>query len=132
MLERSVLAARRVLGVAMLAAGIVLALSPIAVADALGLPRDTSTRMINLRASWGGTLTGLGAFVAWLPAVRPWSRALVGLVGWTMAGIGAARLVGFAVDGSPDARQYVWITAEVALAVGSAVVLRVLARRRAA
>ena len=105
MLERSVLAARRVLGVAMLAAGIVLALSPIAVADALGLPRDTSTRMINLRASWGGTLTGLGAFVAWLPAVRPWSRALVGLVGWTMAGIGAARLVGFSVDGSPDARQ---------------------------
>jgi hypothetical protein len=108
---------------------VALAFSPVFVADRLGLPDDTPTRMINLRASWGGTLAGLGAFVAWLPALRPLLRALVGLLGWVMTGIGAARLLGFAMDGSPDGRQLMWISAEVALAVGSALGVRALARR---
>jgi len=112
-------------GLVVVAAGIFLALSPVLVADVLGKPHDTAPRMINLRASWGGTLAGLGAFVAWLPALRPRWRALVGLLGWAMAGIGAARLVGFALDGSPDTRQYIWIAAEIALVVGSASALRV-------
>jgi hypothetical protein len=115
----------------LVAAGITLALSPVFVADTLGLPHDTPTRMINLRASWGGTLAGFGAFVAWLPALRPLLRALVGLLGLTMTGIGAARLLGFVVDGSPDGRQIVWISAEIALAVGSLLGGRALARRRA-
>jgi hypothetical protein len=101
-----------------------LALSPLVVANALGLPHATSTQWINLRASWGGTLLGLGAFIIWLPALRPWRRTLVGLVMWAMAGIGVARLLGFALDGDPDVRQAVWITAEVALVVGGVFVLR--------
>ena len=119
--------ARRLAGVAMIIVGAVLALSPHAVADALGRPAHTSSQLINLRASWGGTLAGLGGFVAWLPALRPWWRAAVGLVAWAMAGIGAARLLGFALDGAPDGRQLVWIADEVVLAVGGAVAL---ARRR--
>ena len=99
-------------------------MSPLVVADILGRPHDTAVRMINLRASFGGTATGIGAFIAWLPALRPYLRTVIGLVGWTMAGIGAARLVGFALDGYPDTRQYVWITAEIALVIGAAVALR--------
>lgn len=115
--------ARLAFGLALVAVAVYLVLSPVVVADALAKPHDTPTRMINLRASWGGTLAGLGAFVAWLPALRPWWRTIVGLVMWAMAGIGAARLVGFALDGSPDARQAIWISAEVALVIAGAAVL---------
>lgn len=119
---------RVVLGLAIAGAAIYLIFSPVVVADALGKPHDMPTRMINLRASWGGTLLGIGAFVAWLPALRPYPRALVGLLGWAMAGIGAARLIGFAIDGSPDTRQYIWITAEVAITIACAFGVRRLSR----
>ena len=80
--------------------------------------------MINLRASFGGTLLGVGAFLAWLPDLKPWRRTIVGLLMWAMAGIGIARLTGFALDGHPDTRQWIWITAEIILVVGSALALR--------
>jgi hypothetical protein len=112
------------IGLALVAAGAYLALQPLVVADAFGKPHDTSTQMINLRASWGGTLMGIGAFVAWLPSLRPWWRALVGLLMWSMAGIGVARLIGFALDGDPDSRQAIWIIAEVAIVIVCAAVLR--------
>jgi len=105
-----------VLGLVIVAIGAYLALAPLVVAEALGLPHERPTQWINLRASWGGTLMGIGAFIAWLPALRPWSRSVLGLLMWAMIGIGAARLVGFIRDGSPDTRQYVWITAEVVIA----------------
>ncbi|MDB4953928.1 MAG: hypothetical protein JWO36_1497 [Myxococcales bacterium] len=111
-------------GFVILAAAAFLVMSPITVADALGKPHDTPTRLINLRASWGGTLAGIGAFVAWVPGFRPRWRAVVGLLMWAMAGIGTARLIGFAIDGSPDTRQLIWISAEVAIVIGCAVVLR--------
>jgi hypothetical protein len=115
--------ARLAIGLALVAVAVYLVLSPVVVADALDKPHDTPTRMINLRASWGGTLAGLGAFVAWLPALRPWWRTIVGLLMWAMAGIGAARLVGFALDGSPDTRQAIWISAEVAIVIACAAAL---------
>lgn len=112
------------IGAAMMIAGVALALSPLTVARALEKPAETTSQLINLRATWGGTLLGLGAFVAWLPGLRPWLRALVGLVAWAMAGIGAARVLGFVLDGAPDGRQLVWVAAEVVLAVGGAIALR--------
>jgi len=110
-------------GLLVVAFGAYLVFSPVMVADLLGKPHDTPTRMINLRASWGGTLAGIGAFVAWVPGFSPWWRAAAGLLMWSMAGIGAARLVGFALDGSPDTRQYIWITAEVALVAAGVFVM---------
>jgi hypothetical protein len=118
-----------VLGLVIAAAGVYLVLSPLVVADALGRPHATSTQMINLRASWGGVVLGIGAFVAWLPAARPRARLVLGLLMWLMAGIGVARAIGFAIDGHPDSRQYLWLGAEAALVVGSALGLRQLARR---
>lgn len=101
------------LGLALVGVGGYLALSPRVVAEALGLSHATAGEWINLRASWGGTLAGLGAFLAWLPALRPWRRSLAGLLTWTMAGVALARLTGFALDGRPDGRQLLWITAEL-------------------
>jgi Domain of unknown function (DUF4345) len=114
---------RRLIGLALVIVGVYLALNPLVVADALGKPYDTAPRLMNLRASYGGALLGIGAFLAWVPAFRPWWRPLVGLVGWSMAGVGLARLTGFLLDGTPDTRQIIWITAEVILTAGSALVL---------
>jgi Domain of unknown function (DUF4345) len=117
------------LGLVGLVLGGVLVMSPLAVAEALGRPHDTSSRMINLRASWGGMVMGLAAFVAWLPALRPWLRSLTGVLTWAMAGVGLARAVGFVLDGHPDARQYVWITGEIVIVVLGSWALRVIGRR---
>jgi O-antigen ligase len=117
-----------VLGLVIVGAGLYLALHPQLVADALGKPNDLPTRTINLRASYGGTLMGIGAFTAWFPGPKPWSRMLLGLLGWAMAGIAVARLIGFAIDGSPDTRQYIWITAEVVLAAASVFAIRRLSK----
>jgi hypothetical protein len=119
---------RLAIGLAVVAAGVYLALSPLVVASALDLPSDTTSRMINLRASWGGAAIGIGAFVAWLPALRPWRRAAYGLLGWTMAGVGLARCTGLVLDGAPDSRQLLWIGAEIAIVIGCVVALT---RRRA-
>lgn len=119
---------QRVVGLVIVAVGFYLVASPYQVAYWLGKPHDTTSQVINLRASWGGAVVGIGAFVAWLPALRPWLRAFVGLVMWTMAGVGIARLIGFAFDGDPDDRQLIWITAEAALVIGGALALRRLRR----
>jgi hypothetical protein len=116
------------IGFAVVAFGAYLTVFPEVTANVLDRPHDSPTQWINLRASFGGTLLGIGAFIAWLPAVKPYLRAFLGLLGWAMAGIGAARLVGFVVDGSPDTRQWIWIVAEVLIAAACAIILR---RRRA-
>jgi len=120
-----------VVGLGLAVLGGILVMSPLAVAEALSRPHDTSSQMINLRASWGGMVLGIAGFIAWLPALRPWLRGVVGLVTWVMAGVGLARAVGFVFDGSPDARQYVWITGEVVITILGAWALRGIARRAA-
>ncbi len=116
------------LGLLVAVAGGYLALSPLRVAEALHRPHDTAPQMMNLRASWGGSLAGIGAFVAWLPALlgarRPRRAVVLGLLLCSMAGIGGARALGFALDGSPDALQWVWLSAEAALVVGCGLALR--------
>lgn len=118
------------LGIAIAAIGAYLAVFPLVTADLLDRPHAEPTQLINLRASFGGTLLGLGLFLAWWPAVKPWRRTLLGLLMWAMAGIGAARLLGFVLDGSPDGRQWIWLVAEVLIVATCAVLLRRGARAR--
>src|SRR5690348_4341902 len=99
-------------------------LSPLSVAALLGRPHATSPQMINLRATWGGTVLGLGAFIAWVDALRPYKRSVLGLLMWAMAAIGLARATGFVLDGGPDTLQWVWLVAEIVIAAGCAVALR--------
>jgi len=115
---------RIVAGLAIAGLGIALAFMPLMVAGALSRPHETSSQMINLRASWGGTLLGLGLFVAWLESLRPIRRMLIGLVMWSMVGIAAARLLGFVLDGGPDAAQWVWLILEIILVAVGAFALR--------
>ena len=113
-----------VAGIAIAAFGAYLSLFPLVTAEALSRPHAEPTQLINLRASFGGTLLGLGLFVAWLPAAKPWKRTITGLLMWAMVGIGAARLLGFVLDGSPDSRQWIWMIAEVLIVATCAILLR--------
>jgi hypothetical protein len=106
-------------GLVMLVAGVALAFSPGVVADALNRPPADAGQAINLRASWGGSLAGLGAFVVACSSLRPWRRALAILVVCTMTGVGAARALGFVLDGSPDGKQWVWLVAEAVLVLAA-------------
>lgn len=124
--ERAILrgmSARRVLALVVIAAALVAIASPAAVGEALGRPASTPSEAINLRASWGGALLGIGLAVGW---ARTDSRArrIVSWVMWLMIGIGLARAVGFVLDGRPDRLQWVWLGAEVAIAAGCAAWLR--------
>ena len=115
---------RMMIGLALAALGVAMIFSPLVVADVLNRPPTSKSAMINLRASWGGTVLGVGAFLAWLPALRPLGRLVLGLLGWTMAGVAFARLMGFILDGGADGRQWVWLTAEVVIAAICAFALR--------
>jgi hypothetical protein len=111
-------------GLVMVAFGGYLTFSPLTVARVLGRAHETSSQMINLRATFGGTIMGLGLFIAWLPALQPWRRSGLGLVAALMAGIFAARLVGFTLDGHPDRLQWFWLIAEAVITIGCTIMLR--------
>ena len=112
-----------VVGCGLVVLGGYLAAVPEVVRDLLGRKPATSSDWINLRATFGGTVLGMGAFLMWWPAPRPWRRTVVGLLLWAMAGIGVARAVGFVVDGEPDGRQLIWITAEALIVIACAILL---------
>ena len=105
----------KVIGAVVALAGGYLVFAPDVVRSALGRTPATSSDWINLRATFGGTILGLGVFLVWLPAWSPWQRTVQGLLLWSMAGIGLARGIGFALDGGPDKKQYVWLVAEIAI-----------------
>jgi uncharacterized protein (DUF486 family) len=100
---------------------------PLAIAEVLGRPHETASQRINLRASWGGAVLGVALFVAWSPGLSSGGRVLAaGLLGALMAGIAVARVVGFVLDGQPDALQWVWLAAEIVLLIAAAIALRAM------
>lgn len=120
-------AVRLAAGALVTTVGAVLVFTPMLVADTLHRPTDTHSQLINLRATWGGTLAGLGVFVLVRGELRPWSATWATLLLCTMAGIGLARAIGFVLDGQPDTLQWVWLVAEIVLVAASAAYLQ---RRR--
>ncbi|CAN5874662.1 hypothetical protein BH11MYX3_BH11MYX3_07450 [soil metagenome] len=119
------------IGSLLVAIGLYFVMSPLTLASVLDRPHDTSSQLINLRASWGGPVLGLGALLIWIPALRPWPRTVLGVLLWSMAAVGLARAIGFMLDGDPDTRQWIWLTLEVVIVIGAAIGLRVFARRAA-
>lgn len=107
--------ARGLLAFVVIAAAIVAIASPVEVGRALGRTATTSSEMINLRASWGGALLGIGTAIGWA-RTETRGRLAVSLVMWLMIGIGLARAIGFVLDGDPDRLQWLWLAAEIAIA----------------
>lgn len=124
--------ARLSFGIVVALIGLALVFLPEHVAAVLARPYETAGERINMRASWGGTMIGIGLLVGGLPALKPYKRLLLGALMWGSVGIAFARTVGFVLDGSPDSLQWVWLIAEVVIAVGCAVALRRLPEGAAA
>lgn len=118
---------RRLPGLLLAAAAIACVLMPLQVAEVVGAAPTTSSDTINLRASYGGSLLGLALFLLALPPGRPLRASLIHAILYLMVGIGAARLLGFVLDGNPDQRQWIWLIAEVVIV---AVCLGVIRHRR--
>jgi hypothetical protein len=97
--------------------------SPAAVGESLGRVATTNPEKINLRASWGGTLLGIGVAIG-LAETAARGRLVVSTLMWIMAGIGIARAIGFVLDGGPDALQWVWLVAEIVIFAVCAWLLR--------
>ena len=109
---------RAIVGALLSALGVAMVFSPLKVAEVLRRPHDTVSQAINLRASWGGAVLGVGLFVLWLPLGRSGGVYALRGVLCLMVGIAAARLVGFVLDGRPDTLQWVWLIAELVIAAG--------------
>jgi hypothetical protein len=105
---------RIALAIVVVGAAVVAILSPTAVGEALGRVATTAPEKINLRASWGGTLLGIGAAIG-LAQTATRGRLILSSVMWVVAGIGIARALGFVLDGGPDVLQWVWLVAEIAI-----------------
>ena len=126
---------KQVVGFALIGFAVYLLASPAWVGRVLGRPATTTAQWINLRASWAGPVLGFGGFVLWLHALRPWLRTTLGLLGWSMAGVGAARAVGLAIEGLPTGwpgtKQLGFLIVEILLALGCALAIRAMDRRAA-
>ncbi len=125
----AVKALRRAIGVTVLVFGVVMVLSPERVGELLDRPARDIDQAINLRATWGGTVMGIGALLAIRDRLRPWRDTLAWALLCSMAAIFVARAIGFALDGIGGALQWVWLAAEALIAGACAVYLK---RRRAA
>lgn len=114
---------RLALAIVVVVAAVAAILSPAAVGEALGRVATTASETINLRASWGGTLLGIGAAIG-LAQTATRGRLIVSTIMWIVAGIGIARALGFVLDGGPDVLQWVWLVAEIVIVAGCAWWLR--------
>lgn len=93
---------------------------------------QAANAVTDLRAMYGGMLLGIGVFFgvcAGRPAwVRPGLLALVLL----LASVAGGRIVGMAMDGTPNGFMYLLLAAELAVASLALVALRGAQERRAA
>ena len=100
------------MAVLLVVAGAVLIVAPTLVHDPG--PAPNTFEAIERRIWWGG-LAGLGAAVFAYRKPDSWPIAVGWLVLWVVAGFLLARLVGLALDGADDVRQWGWVVAEGAL-----------------
>ena len=84
-------------------------------AGAAGVGFTTATGSIDMRATYGGLTSALGAF-ALIGALRPgWTRQALITLAVACAGLGSARLLGVGLDGELTA----WTMQALALELGT-------------
>lgn len=106
----------RIVGAALVLAGLVLAFAPTLLYDP-GPAVDTFAQ-IERRIPWGG-LAGLGALLIARTQLRPWTVTLAHVVLWLMVGFLVARLAGLALDGAEPPRQWMWVAVEAVLGLAA-------------
>jgi hypothetical protein len=84
-------------------------------AGAAGVSFTTATGSIDMRATYGGLTSALGAF-ALIGALRPgWTRQALVMLAVACAGLGSARLLGVGLDGELTA----WTMQALVLELGT-------------
>jgi hypothetical protein len=86
-------------------------------------PRKASA-IIDMRATYGGVALGVGLFIGMCARRPEWLPAGLVAALLTSACLGAARLLGIIVDGSPNAFMVVFLLTEVASVALSAIARR--------
>jgi hypothetical protein len=89
-------------GVIGLLFGIWYLVAPTALTDPTGFGPLGPNALTDVRATYGGFQIGSGLFLLWSAGDAARMRAALVLQALTIGAIGSCRLVGFAIDGSPN------------------------------
>ena len=123
--ERNVLSVNvvyKIVGIAIIVAGVIITIHP----DLVG-SRVNATSVfdaVEQRARWGG-LIAIGVMFLLFIRIRPWALTIATLGLGTSIGYLIARSIGIAIEGA-DIQQWVWLAAEVIIAVAMTVWYRQL------
>jgi hypothetical protein len=80
---------------------------------------DTTSGMIDMRATYGGALIAIGALLGLLGSNPLWLKpGLLGVV-FAMLGMASGRTYGILVDGSPNLMMWVFLALELVVAVAA-------------
>lgn len=85
---------------------------------------DTTSAMIDMRATYGGALTAIGALLGLLASNDLWLKpGLLGVV-FAMLGMASGRAYGMLVDGSPNLMMWVFLALELVVAAAAMAALK--------
>ena len=115
----------RINAVAFVAFGIAFIAAPQTLAETiLGVAPTASSAMIDMRATYGGFAFGAGVFFGLCATRASWVRPGLIACAFSVGGIGAARLVGIVVDGSPNGFMWLFLAFEVLFVALCAIAVR--------
>jgi len=103
----------RIAGVLLVLVGLVLVVAPTLVSDPG--PAPDTFEAVERHVRWGA-LIAVGALLVARTRLRPWLLTLAHVVLWVSVGYLVARLIGIALVGANDARQWMWVAVEAVLA----------------
>jgi hypothetical protein len=90
----------------------------------IGIELDGPTARIDVRATYGGFELGVAAFLFLCVARPQWTRAGLVASGFAVAGFGAGRAGGIALEGGAEPLMWGFLGLELVLTVAIVVVLR--------
>jgi Domain of unknown function (DUF4345) len=103
-------------------------IAPAAWTDPTGFGPLGPNALTDVRATYGGFQIGLGVFTIWAAADPTRVRMAIVLQALTIGAIAACRLVGFAIDGSPNGFLLSAIVTEISFTALALFALRRLSR----
>jgi hypothetical protein len=115
-------------GVMGLVFGVWYLVAPVAWTDPTGFGPLGPNALTDVRATYGGFQIGLGLFTLWAAAEAARVRMALVLQALTIGAIGSCRLVGFAIDGSPNGFLISAVVTETTFTALALVALRRLPR----
>ena len=99
-------------------------IAPTALTDPTGFGGLGPNALTDVRATYGGFQIGSGLFLLWSAAAPARVRIALVLQALTIGAIGSCRLVGFAIDGSPNGFLLSAVLTEITFTALAVIALR--------